>query len=415
MSPPSPLLKATDSDPGDATLRNFRYQLSIGVIHWIGMRIGELPYESIYCEHLDDFLCARTDGTFDALQVKTKEPSDGLWYLKDKGLHNTFKRWTALERDHPNAFNAYVFYSNVGVLDSDARNLAAKSAQALKRAIDELDSDISDLAEPAAVAYSSLKRLCSTDDREIEDAILVAVIKKTRFVLGPSRSDFDDVLVAKHVVRLPGCANFPAERLRELRDELVSELWRASSLSIEAPNVHYAVLSAGVTAPHILAKRRDAEDITRVLADFSAFPFRFRSSSLLTLEEQRSDAHVLARKFVAAGLVNHIDSMKIRAVSAERTLLEQIAIDPVRAQERLDQLSALVKTTCDDVLLEYEDSECPYGRPMLRTVRSRLEALSTTENLNMLLGVAGLLTEECLLWWGPRFDLQADAAPCEED
>jgi hypothetical protein len=71
------------TDPGDATGRNFRYQHAYGVMLLTAARRGLRPYSAIWCEHHEDFLAERHDGTFDGYQIKISRPERGAWRLTD--------------------------------------------------------------------------------------------------------------------------------------------------------------------------------------------------------------------------------------------------------------------------------------------------------------------------------------------
>lgn len=55
----SPKNIAAVGDPGDETLRNYRYQVAYGVILLVGAASKKLPYRYIYAEHYEDYLCER--------------------------------------------------------------------------------------------------------------------------------------------------------------------------------------------------------------------------------------------------------------------------------------------------------------------------------------------------------------------
>jgi hypothetical protein len=104
--------------------------------------------------------------------------------------------------------------------------------------------------------------------------------------------------------------------------------------------------------------------------------------------------------------------MLSRALSAEQRLLELSYRDPERFEELANQLVGLVKGECDEAQLEAEGHSLPYGRRMLLDVFSRLRAAAQNrkelvlgEEYECLAGVAALLTGECKIWWGPRFDI----------
>ena len=99
-------------DPGDQTLRNFRYQLLYGVILLAAASAGSRPYVAVWCEHYEDFLCERDDGRFDGIQVKTRQPESGFWKITDEPFIKTIGRFVDLNRQLGPKAVAFHFVSN---------------------------------------------------------------------------------------------------------------------------------------------------------------------------------------------------------------------------------------------------------------------------------------------------------------
>jgi hypothetical protein len=83
--------------------------------------------------------------------------------------------------------------------------------------------------------------------------------------------------------------------------------------------------------------------------------------------------------------------------------------DSEHAGQIVDQLVGLVSGACADAELEASRDDQPYGRTMLQLVQKKLREASADKVLAMnqpyecLVGVAGLLTDECRVWWGKKF------------
>ena len=82
----NPSQVADENDPGDAVQRSFRYQHAYGAILLIAGAANQRPYTAIWCEHHEDLLVERTDGHYEAYQVKTRRPGRGDWTLNDTDL-----------------------------------------------------------------------------------------------------------------------------------------------------------------------------------------------------------------------------------------------------------------------------------------------------------------------------------------
>ncbi len=122
---------------------------------------------------------------------------------------------------------------------------------------------------------------------------------------------------------------------------------------------------------------------------------------------------VLEEKLVHAGLTEYVDLMRGRAVSAERHLIELAHRSPDEIDAVVAQLIGVVAGECDEARLEASRMGEPYGPEMLADVHRRLRIVANgradmihRQPYEVLAGVAGLLTEECRVWWSSRFDLR---------
>src|ERR1700676_1490749 len=82
----SPVDVFDSTDPGDATLRNYRYKHTYCVMLLVSGKLEKHPYVAIWCEQHEDCLAERTDKTFDAYQIKTSRPENGAWKLNSLEL-----------------------------------------------------------------------------------------------------------------------------------------------------------------------------------------------------------------------------------------------------------------------------------------------------------------------------------------
>ena len=59
-------------DPGDDTLRRFRYQAVRACVYMLALFDDDLEIEEVFCEHHEDILLKYRSGTFLGVQIKTK-------------------------------------------------------------------------------------------------------------------------------------------------------------------------------------------------------------------------------------------------------------------------------------------------------------------------------------------------------
>jgi len=413
------ILVASDDDPGDETQRNFRYQHVYGVILLIAAKMGTQPYVSIFCEHFEDFLCERNDNYFDAYQVKTRKPETGAWRLGDEPLKKSIARFVSLYKRFTDLITAFYFVSNADPFSTTVDNKKRHCPGLLFDSAKEKES-WEDLDDQMGIAFEDLRSFCdeyisSNGGCDADD--LWNVLRRLHFQRGPSRDDFEDVLAHSNLPMIDECKNMNPVQLDELKDELVDKIHRASSLSMTSPLKYLpSANSPDALNPIIQGKRIQISDLMERIHNYSRLPFRFRSGSeLVEFGSARSNLGRMRQKLTRARLASQFDTMQRRALSAEQHLME--AIYKVNDPEGfLNHIVGVVKGVCDDSYLRYEAETEPIGPKMHSDVAEQLKMKTgefSGENVDIttdcLIGVAGLLTGECQVWWGKPFNLEEEA------
>lgn len=394
-------------DPGDDTQLRFRYQHGYGVILLAGVATGKLPYVAIWCEHHEDLLGQKPNGQFDSFQIKTATPEGGPWKLGKEKLQQSIRRFVEQDRKFPGKFDAHSFVSNVNYYDTEQKEEIDKSPVKLLKAVGAC-AKAGDLSGPYAKALKELsqKTACTIDD-------LFGTCKRVKLVLGPPKESFETEIAHLHLPKLDGCSTLAAVELDGLRDELIQVVFNASSLAINDPSKHWCcVFGEDQLNPRLRAKRLVVSDVIKDVLSGRAVIFRFApSTSELKLQDKQHDLGILTTKLVKGGLAAQLDMMQWRTLSAERHLLSLAAQDPDEASRVLNQLRGVVKGTCIDAQTLAAANPVPWGVDMYRQVTTRLQRvadnqpdLACRQTYDCLMGVAGLLTEECEVWWSPPFD-----------
>jgi hypothetical protein len=104
--------------------------------------------------------------------------------------------------------------------------------------------------------------------------------------------------------------------------------------------------------------------------------------------------------------------MRRRALTAEQELLG-LASNP-DGKKIISQIENVVFGECDDANLRASQKGDIYGPTMLIDVQDRLKHISETkpslvhrQSYDLLVGVAGMLTSDCKVWWSERFEMGA--------
>lgn len=241
-------------DAGDETQLRFRYQHAYGVILLLAALSGRKPYTVLWCEHHEDLLSQRNDRSFEAYQIKTRR--DGLWNLSDEPLKNSIKRFVEVDQRFPEKIKEFFFVSNAHYENSSAKNKAGRSPEKFLQAVKQAIS-LNDLIPPFNTTFEELRLYC-----RCESLSLLNVLKKLDFIVGPSLDSFEAEIAQDHLSAIPECYDLSAIALKQLLDELIAKVSKASSLSISDPARHWYGLNKGdQNSPTLQAKRLATESI----------------------------------------------------------------------------------------------------------------------------------------------------------
>jgi hypothetical protein len=406
--PLDPAQVPNTSDPGDATARNYRYQYGYGVILLVAARRGDLPYLAIWCEHHEDFLAERSDGRFDGYQVKTSRPELGAWTLRDTELVKSIGRFVDLVALFGDRISKLLFVSNTECdMVTPVSTDAPRRSACPKLFLEHVKSCFlaADIQEPYASTFAKLQASCGCD----ADA-LFSVVKRMDIILGPSRNEFDSVLSHEHLPRVEGCKSLAAAQLDKFRDDLIALVHRASSLQVTDPTRHIrALINGGEPDPALVQKRIVVREAVVYCSGPIKAPFKFPGEPALAIGAPRQGI-VLEEKLKRGGLADEVEYMRGRERAAEYHLLEDIDRRSDEYPALLTQLEQMVLGECLEAHLRARQSADPYGPKMMIDVQDRLKRLASerpemigNHPYECLMGIAGLLTSECRVWWSPRF------------
>lgn len=398
-------------DPGDATGRNFRYQYAYGVILIVAAKRKKLPYKAIWCEHHEDFLAERINGTFDGYQIKTSRPETGPWTLTDAAVIKSIGRFAELVELFGDKIESLFFVSNkecdqVTSESSDDKKRGRSPILFLQQIKQCKSAD--EIQLPYQPVFLELQAKCGCSEE-----LLFKTLQRMDIKLGPSRNDFEAVISNQHISTLDDCQNLSSEDLDNIRDELIAEIHRASTLQVTDGLRHFrAVVNGEGADPALLTKRLVISEV--ILSGPKRPQFLFTGTTELVLGTKRSHS-VLSQKLERGDLADETNRMRDLERDAEYSLLEDAARHPENYPRLLRQIEQLVLGECSEAHLRARQSGPPYGATMLIGVQDRLRKIAA-ENADLvgkhqyecLLGVAALLTSDCRVWWSPRFPISQE-------
>lgn len=299
------------------------------------------------------------------------------------------------------------FVSNAECLDTDegrSKHLCPKRlANAIKRCSSHMD-----LREPEVKGFEALIEKTGGDEYA-----LFKVVGRLLFVKSPDRDSFIAELAQNHLAELEWC-RLPQSRLETIVRALIEMVESAASLSSQDPSRHYPRDAAeGQIDPQLLAKRITVDAFNLRSRELASTTFRY----LPTLTEKplantSKDLIRFKSKLRRGGLDDYADSLRNQLLSAEAVFLDLATRGP-DGQADLTQIENVVRVECDAAHLRAVQGKSPFGQRMLIDVQDRLRNLAKEESAKVvrqpyeaLMGMAGILTEACHVWWSERFNLE---------
>ncbi|UFH57571.1 dsDNA nuclease domain-containing protein [Spirosoma sp. KNUC1025] len=394
-----------DSDPGDETIRNFRYQFGYGAILLLSALRRKTNYISMWCEHYEDLICERSDGFFDCYQIKTSTPENGHLKLTTDSVKKSIKRFVTLNTRFGSDIVTMCIVSNTEFLDSEqADKIATCPGRFLEAIRNAASSDGIDVM--FSKAFDALKSHCECDAES-----LFTTLKKVDLCVGPGRQSFETDIAYNHVPKVEGCEKCTISTTAAITDDLISKVFGASSLKSNNPDMHlHSYFSRTEIDPRLLGKRILIEEASSIIKKHTANHFRYlQGSGSLVVAAGNRDLTKLAKKLTNGGLSDYVTTLQRKTLATEKRLLEA---PPKKLLDLIDQLESVVQSECDEAYLNAKYDDRPTGEVMLMDVYKRLRKIADnrpsdvfSEPYDTLIGFAGLLTSDCKVWWSEKFDI----------
>ena len=406
-TPKSPVSQLPAVDYGAETLRNYRYQAAYAIVLLTAAAAKKNDFAAIWCEQEDDLVGEVTESVFESFQVKSRKPELGPWTINDEPFVKAVKSFVSLDLRFPGQFRRFHFVSNAECASSQASAKRHLCPKMLATAATEC-FDRGGLKEAAAKGLTIL----SEKTAEKPEAVF-HVLQKLVFPKAPSRDAFPAELAQNHLRQLPWC-QLTQPRLERIIHALVEIIETASSLGSQDPSRHY--ISGNGSNPQHTGKRVSVEEFilkTRELAKGTFHYLRERTSHpLQRIPGRQKD---FDKKLKRGGLEDYTEPLRTQMLAAHAQLLEWVTRDPEEGDSKLVQVEQAVQAACDHEHLRARQKSKVFGQKMLINVQDRLETMAKEEPEKVhgqcaetLIGMAGLLTEKCTVWWSEKFNLEED-------
>lgn len=436
-------------DPGDETRRRYRYQDVRAACYILALFDETEGVVEIVCEQQEDILVKYAHGKFRGVQIKTKE--DGSVPLKagDEEVVKSLQRFIAEEKDFPDQFEQFVLGCNCGFWEEkqNTSNLRHLLEEAKGKSLTDAPKKVKDYLRrlcppPKPVKVPKSKKVNPAGDAatspvpptpvlgkvgsfETQDQIFeraLKVLQKIAAEAMPPLTGMVELLVARLAkIEFVGKQQ-TYDDLAAIAEALIGEVFKASSKEHASFKQHYFELckdpEKARTDSIIEWKRFTRQRAEEVIRKAFKAKTPLSDNTPFSADTLPNGTRTQQAKMTAGGIViDDIDEAVQQRQAAEYVLSTWITKHGVQqANVQYQDLRSAVLTESNEARERAKQAGGQYGQSMLRLVKDRIRTLYDKDGSKLhgvrydqLLGIAGILTEECPLWWSEKFDLTQEA------
>lgn len=393
---------------GSRSYLSFDYQSTCAAI--LSLKLVETPhiYEQLFCEHHDDILLKRTDGRYVAVQVKSRGSTRELLKSSDEEVTTALKNFVTLDKTYPNRFTEFHLVTNFGFwkANNSGNNLpyilsllSEKKTTSAIHPTNSFSPVVDELMKYANDEMHLLKVLCKVKPISYPDfdsiELCLALQVRTIFNLGTRSYD----AVTRVARRLVEYMAMKSKMHTECLFRTHEILFDGSTGQLEKAVIEEKTVTAN------LVKEIISNEIGQKIV--------LRTRDQTRLKPSQSNLHTTEKK-LAHGLITlqNIDYLLDCKHNAWEFFIEGLDKEDPDTIDRYDHLRMIVLGECIEAHDNTYSEDKAFGQEMLKEIRNRLRG-KRVPGLNdidseyvLLLGITGILTEECEIWWSKEFEIE---------
>jgi len=398
-------------DKGDDTLRRFKYQLTYAGIVSLSLLDNSSGVSEVFCEHHEDILVKLVNGQFIGVQVKTRELGLGPFETQNESIWNCLKKFVALELKFPGKFLRFTIVSNAGFYS--AKETVKNLKWIVCHAKEGKEAELLRARSKTKTIINRLAKECKCTPGDI-----ISVLAKIELKGDAAHLNHVDLDLENRLSVIPQLADQTSGALKEVAKKIIFKHLEASSLTSEA-TLTEEYISLNNVADEARQKLIDGKRITReqleqLISQGLAHPVTLHLQIGDDLDVMPKETKKLILKMDKGQIsFENVGLQKDNKFAAEKHFISWIhKYGSEKASKQYGQVKLIVQNECQAA---YDDSfkkDEAFGTEMLRDLRRRLKGRLDTEKQSFfdckqehLLGMAGILTEECKVWWSEKFPI----------
>lgn len=407
------------SDPGDDVQRRFRYQAAYAALLSLQLLDEDSDFQELFCEHHEDTLIKKKNGKFIGVQVKTRKPGKDPYKSNDEEIISSTLRFIELSKTYPGYFERFVLATNHAFWSEEKIN-SQNFRYIIGLAKDVNNPPVNN--QKTLIKYvKKISSACKAKKIETNAETITETISKIE--IDDNLPKFEDVelrLSQLIPVFYPNSRDFRYDSLLNSAKELINTTLQAGALAnTSAMQIYFAFcenpkqkLELSVIDGKRITKLHIQDVLSRNMSSMALLQTRNNT----IIEGLPKDTNIVDLKMAQGGVsYKNIQLTKDHKYSLEHLLdIWLYKYGSSRANEYFDHLKVVILSECTEVFDNtYKKGEL-FGQSMLNEIRRRLRDRFERERhlffdceYEHLLGMTGILTEMCEVWWSDRFDIES--------
>lgn len=400
-----------ETDKGDETLKRYRYQFTYAAIAALTLLETKSETKEVFCEHHEDVLIKLKSNKFVGIQVKTRSLDQAPFVLDDKDIVKSLSRFVELETSFPDKFDRFVIVSNAGFFKDKSNSKSVSFTLELAK-----EGKTVEILKPRTKSNKVVSQIAKKV--KVTSEFVVGVLAKTN--IQDQYSSLNDIKnhLTNKLNLIDSLRGSTQSTLVNIGEKLIYKFMELSSLEKSVELVEHYIQNGSPEEEKvkeiIKQKRLEKVELLGILNEFKEAPITILPTYDSLIQDVPYGTKRLEQKMDRGGIsYENVQLQRDHKYSVESHLTSWLhKYDTEKASKLYNQAKLIVKTECQESYDEFF-SENDFGQDMLKDIRKRLR-LRKAEDNNVfhdmshehILGLVGVLTEECKIWWSKKFEIK---------
>ncbi len=399
-------------DPGDETLRRYDFQKAYAAIVALELLKKDTKTIEVFCEQFEDVLVKLENGKFVGIQVKTKDLNLGAFSSGDEPIVKSLTRFVELELSFPGYFERYTIATNTGFSEKPFKHTNIKYLIELAK-----KGNKEDLIKNYSLGKKIITKISETCACEVD--VVISVLAKLSVHPKFANLEKAHLNVIDELRQIDIAKGQTYGVLESISERLYTLISKASGLSECGNDVSVYLKSESSEDAKITSiiegKRIGKIKLQELIQKEIENPVSlFLKDKPRIADMPRTEGKLVVKMDAGKISSDNVSLAKDHKYSAEAYLISWLHKQSSNsADKKYNQIRLAVKTECIEAYDDERTNDSEFGEAMLKNIRNRLRNRRREEpktffecDYEHLMGMVGILTEDCEVWWSEKFEIE---------